>query len=265
MAYDWSQVYEQQAIAPTGNQGEMQILERRSQLEAQQKQRDFENQLELLRQSADYNNATTKKRIEMEARLFAMQKQFLPTEMTADLLGIPQNKPIESESASYKNIGERDNNIFGKMGAGAGATSGALNPAIMSKFNGVLGGGMNTLGTAIRQNPLTDKIGTGGANILSKAMKNPSKSVLNKLLQGGAKGLALGTGGLEAGTTLLGSGLSKAGLGLAGKSLGKVGGAIAGGVPGFLIGTAIGKIIEQLLDGNDEDKARAEYLINQYK
>lgn len=210
MAYNWSQVYEQQATAPTGNQADMQILERRSQLEAQQKQRDFENQLELLRQSADYNNATTKKRIEMEAKLFAMQKQFLPTKMAGELLGITPDQPEQIQNYN-RGIEDTDsNNILGKIGAGAGAFKGVVNHA-----------------TAL--SPLS-KVATA----------IPQKGVLGKLA-GGA--------------------LTKIG----GKSLGKVGGAIVGGIPGFLIGTAVGEFINKLLEGNDEDKAKAEYLINQYK
>lgn len=182
MAYDWSQVYEQQATTPTGNQGEMQILERRSQLEAQQKQRDFENQLELLRQSAEYNNATTKKRIEMEARLFAMQKQFLPTEMTGDLLGIPQNKSIESESASYKNIGKKDNNIFGEMGAGAGAIGGMVNRAnVMSPLSKV--------GAAIPKKGVLSKLASGALTKLG----GKSLGKVGGAIAGGVPGFLIGT------------------------------------------------------------------------
>lgn len=263
MAYNWSQVYEQQA-QPQQNE-EMMLLERRAQLEAQQKQQDYENQLNLLRQSNEYNNASTKQRIEMEAQLLAMREGFLPTDRVANLLGIqsPQAQGQYNRGGGSRRQGEPTNS--GLIGGSLGASVGALNPAVMTKLNGVLGGGMNSAGAMIRHNPLTDKIGTGGANILTKAMKNPSTSILNKMLQGGAKGLSMGTGGLEAGTTLLGKGISKAGLGLAGKSLGKLGGAVVGSIPGFLIGTAIGELIGKLLEGNDEDKAKAEYLLEQYR
>ena len=106
MAYNWNQVYEQQGQQSAQPNNDMMLLERRAQLEAQQKQKDFENELEKLRQSADYNNSTTKKRIEMEAKLFAMQKQFLPTEMTGDLLGIPkeqnQSVPQTNQLPNYR-------------------------------------------------------------------------------------------------------------------------------------------------------------------
>lgn len=263
MAFDWSQAYEQQA-QPQQNE-EMMLLERRAQLEAQQKQQDYLNQLDLLRQSNEYNNATTKQRIEMEAQLLAMREGFLPTDRVANLLGVqyPQSQGQYNHGGGSRRQGEPINS--GLIGGSLGASIGALNPAVMSKLNGVLGGGMNTLGTAIKNNPLTDKLSSGGANILVKAMKNPSKSALNKMLQGGAMATALGASGIDVGTSALGKGISKAGLGLAGKSLGRIGGAIAGGIPGFLIGTAAGELISKLLEGNDEDKAKAEYLLEQYR
>jgi len=90
MAFDWSQAYENGGNPNTvSNQAEMQLLERRSQLEAQQKQQDYENQLDLLRQSAEYNNASTKQRIQMEAQLLAMRERFLPPDMTQNLLCVP--------------------------------------------------------------------------------------------------------------------------------------------------------------------------------
>ena len=226
MAYNWSQIYEQQAAAPTGNQADMQILERRSQLEAQQKQKDFENQLELLRQSADYNNATTKKRIEMEAKLFAMQKQFLPTEMAGELLGITPDQP---EQIQNYNRGQEDKSWIGEQMGGLGATTGAVGGALASKtLRNDVGQGLIKAATKVHT-PIS-AIGPqkAGANALSK------------LLTGAA---------VKVGT----------------KPMGKIAGAVAGGIPGFLIGTAIGELISKLLEGNDEDKAKAEYLINQYK
>lgn len=213
MAFNWSQAYETgNQVDSVGNNAEMQLLERRSQLEAQQKQQDYENQLDLLRQSAEYNNASTKQRIQMEAQLLAMRERFLPTNMTQNLLGVP-NEQSQTESygtQSQAQGGDTGSNIAGKIGAGAGAFKGVVNRA-----------------TAL--SPLS-KVATA----------IPQKGVLGKLA-GGA--------------------LTK----LGGKSLGKIGGAVVGSIPGFLIGTAVGELISKLLEGNDEDKAKAEYLLNQYK
>lgn len=230
MAFDWSQVYEQQA-QPQQNE-EMMLLERRSQLEAQQKQQDYMNQLDLLRQSAEYNNASTKQRIEMEAQLLAMREGFLPTDRVANLLGIQSPQSQQAQGQYNRGGGSRrqeDKSWIGKQFGGIGATSGAIGGALASKtLRNDVGQGLIKAATKVHT-PIS-AIGPqkAGANALSKALTGAAVKV--------------GT-----------------------KPMGKIAGAVVGGIPGFLIGTAIGELIGKLLEGNDEDKAKAEYLLEQYR
>lgn len=220
MAYNWNQVYEQQGQQSAQPNNDMMLLERRAQLEAQQKQKDFENELERLRQSYEYNNSNTKKRIEMEAKLFAMQKQFLPTEMTGDLLGIPKEPQQQGQPRIPQMQQEPSKtNIGGQLGAGAGGLAGIVGRKTLP---GAVGGALGKLANVADVIPAMNSSKLGGL-------------------------------------------LTKVGSKVGGKTLGKLGGAVAGGIPGFLVGTAIGEIVSKLLESDDEkDRAKAEYLINEY-
>lgn len=186
MAYNWNQVYEQQGLQSAQPNNDMMLLERRAQLDAQQKQKDFENELERLRQSYEYNNSNTKKRIEMEAKLFAMQKQFLPTEMTGDLLGIPEEQMYkqqqEGRGREQQFQEEKKKNIGGQLGLGAGMLGGAVNKAnILSPLTKV--GGMVTGKTA-----LSKLAGSGLTKIGGKSLGK-----IGGALAGGIPGFLVGT------------------------------------------------------------------------
>jgi hypothetical protein len=215
----------------------------------------FQQEMARLRMSNQYNLSGIEERAKMEAQLIALKEGYLPRDMAGSLLGID---PMASTRAQ-----PGQDSIYPELLGGiAGGIAG-------SKFSPQMSAGLGKAATAVgNMKPL----GTYADDALwaaSRATRGMSADFMNntkvnnkglsKLVQG------LGTAGVDTSVGMNNLGLSLAGKGGMSKLAKLLGGTAKfagkfGGVPGTLAGIAVGSLIEELLDGDEEEKARKRYL-----
>lgn len=271
MAFDWASM-NNAGYVPTGTSSDAEKMDRdmlRAQLEQQTLQQrqgfdremaenNFMKQLELLKQTNEYNSANLREREAMEARLIAMQKGYIK----------PKFGQSGGGAENYQEVGGGGNDyivdeIFGLAGMIGGGAAGVMNRGAMSKGLTAVGQGLSTgayqkgasnyLSELASKNYKSNSLNTGkkNANIISNLLAKTSKEInprskgLGKLLGGTGKVAGKGLGVLGA------------------KGAGKIGGALIGGVPGLLVGTALGEIVGNMMNSDDErERAKAQYMMN---
>jgi hypothetical protein len=227
--------------------------------------RDFENQMKILKQSNEYGLATMRERAALEAQLIAMQKGDLSWRQMSKSPGNPYD-------AGGLDAGDIISGVLGAAGAGLGYQNRALVGkglgtasqylANEGSFGNIANKGLQAASTGVKQ---------GTANVFNKLSPKVGNGVLQKILQGaGAGAMDASIGMANLGSAVAGKGstaLASKVLGGAGaRAAGKVGGALIVGVPGFLIGTALGEVIGKMLDSDDEnERAKAQYMLDQYR
>lgn len=239
----------------------------------------FEIEMRRLQASNAYSMADQQNRAKMEAQLIAMKEGYLPAGMAQNLIGVPAYNGQPNNGAQPGETGGGDYNPSGVMGFGGGL----LGAGAGAMTNEAFGAGLGKMGQAVTNaGSLGDvanrglKAGSQGlkqgtANMVNKMSGKTSNKIFSKLLGGaevGAMNTSVGIANL--GSKLAGKGSTKA----AGSVLGKIGGkvaskaalgAVVGGIPGFLVGTAIGAAIEKLMEGNEKDQAKAQFMLSQYR
>lgn len=230
----------------------------------------LELEMKRLQASNAYSMADQENRAKMEAQIIAMKEGYLPADMAQGLIGVPQYNAEQSQvgngaGADLGTLGGIAGGIGGflgnqKFGAGLSKAGAGLESA--GSFGNVANSGLNKGANAARGM---------GTSTIRNLNKKTSNKIFQNLLGQSAKGLGATTSGMEAlGAKLAGKGSTKATASVLGKLGGKVagkaliGGAI-GGIPGFLIGTAIGTAIEKLMQGNEKDQAKAQFMLSQYQ
>jgi hypothetical protein len=253
---------------------QQQILQQRQGYDEQNAQRDFANQMQILRASNEYNNASAKTRTALEAQLFAMQKGYLPPEMANQLVmgGSPTGSMPMNQLKANQNVKPED--MLGTNGKGgidwteafAGGAGGYAGYGLGKKYPGanINSGlkGLGRLGTALEtgsaQKTLSDMMMKPALKMYKPNTFGMGKSNANLLSNILTKG-AVGVRKTAAPKTLL-SILAKAGT----KTLPKVIGGIGGGIPGMLLGTAIGTGLDNMIFGDDAKKNYMNQMYNGY-
>ena len=230
----------------------------------------LELEMKRLQASNAYSMADQENRAKMEAQLIAMKAGFLPADMAQGLIGVPQYNAEQSQvsggaSADLGTIGGIAGGVGGfianqQFGAGLSKAGAGLEAA--GSFGNAAQSGLNRGSQALKQNTVS--------TINALRGKSENKIFQDLLTKSGQGSMKTAFGMRSLGEKLAGKGSTKAASSVLGKLGGKVagkaliGGAI-GGIPGFLIGTAIGTAIEKLMQGNEKDQAKAQFMLSQYQ
>jgi len=234
----------------------------------------LEQEMRRLQMSNAYSMADQQNRAKMEAQLIAMKEGYLPADMAQSLIGVPQYNAEQSQGNGSDLSG-----ALGSLGGAAGSVGGFMaNQKLGSAISGAGSkvAGMGNIGDPISRQLQASANGlrTDSINLANKMSSKTSNKIFAKLLGGGAQGANFAASGMEGiagkvagqGSTKAAAGiLGKIGGGVSAKLGGKIVGGLVGGIPGFLIGTAIGGAIEKLMEGDEKDKAKAEFMLSQYR
>lgn len=242
----------------------------------------FEIEMRRLQASNAYSMADQQNRAKMEAQLIAMKEGFLPAPMAQNLIGVPEyngqpNNGAQPGGGQYQDSGDGfgASTGLGLAGGIGGAIAGQMNRASMA--NGLASAGSRVAGMSPVGTMADEVLRKASAGTLNKTddflkgSKARPGSVFDKIRQGAGKGGIKTASALDSlGMKVAGKGSTKA----AGSVLGKLAGGVAskglvgaaiGGIPGFLTGTAIGAAIEKLMEGNEKDQAKAQFMLSQYR